>query len=311
MTPETAPAFSQLGLSGPTLEALDGLGLSTASEFQASAIPPLLARRDLLALTGPGDDRDVAFAIPLIERVIEDGPAYNPTALILVPTRDDAIRIHETIFQLSGKGASASVLGVYEGKAVTSQIGPLKHGVDIVVGTPGRTLEHVKRRTLRIEQLKALIIAGADSLFESGLPGEVEAILRETPKSRQTAVLSAEMPERVLAFAGRHLRDPELLGVEPAAIDSAAAATVPASPMTNVYFGAGKAAKISPRDLVGAITNEGGLDGDQVGLITIKENFSLVAIPIDSAEETVRRLQPARIKGRKVKIRLERFRRKG
>ena len=95
-----------------------------------------------------------AYALPIIERILNDGPAYNPTALILLPTRELAIQVHEVIFHLSARGTVARVLGAFEGKPLTGQIEPLKHGVDIVVGTPGRLLEHVKRKTLRIEQLK-------------------------------------------------------------------------------------------------------------------------------------------------------------
>lgn len=267
----------------------------------------MTSSRDLFARAGTEEDRRALLARPAIERVTEDGPAFGPTALILLPTRELAIRTHEDAFQLSGRGTTARVLGAFEGRPLTSQIGPLKHGTDIVVGTPGRVAEHVKRRTLRIEQLKVIAVDLIDELFERRLIGDVEAILDNTPKTRRTILLTGATPPRALAFAHKHLRDPELVGITAAEWDSLPDPEGPAVPV-NLYFGLGKAAGVTPRDLVGAITNEGGLDGDLVGAIKIKQNFSLVAVPADEAERLVSKLRSSLIKGRKAKVRLERFR---
>lgn len=302
--------FVDLGLSESTLKALSELAYSQPTPFQEQTIPPLLAKRDLFAQVATDAGGEAALALPVIERVLHDGPTYNPTALILVPTRELAIQIHEAIFQFSSRGSIASVLGVFEGKPVTSQIGPLKHGVDIVVGTPGRVLEHVKRRTLRIEQLKILILNKADEMLDLGLATEIEAILGNTPKTRQTVLFSATTPQRILSMAREHLRDPELVGIESEEFESAAAPEGPASDLVNLYFGVGRGAGITPRDLVGAITNEGGLRGGQIGSIKIKENFSLAAVPAEEADGIVRRLRSSRIKGRKATVRLERFKAK-
>jgi len=299
-------AFDELGISEASLDALGAAGYADPTEFQRVAIPPLLSRRDLLARIDAGADRQAVLALPAIERVLADGPAYNATALILLPTRELAIQTHEEVFQLSALGANARVVGAFEGKPLTSQIGPLKHGTDIVVGTPGRVLEHVKRRTLRIEQLKMIVLDRVDEMIERRLTRDLESIFDSTPKTRQTILLTGITSPRALAFGHRHLRDPELIGIEREEFDSLPEPEGPATPV-NIYFGLGKGAKITPRDLVGAITNEGGLDGDLVGAIKIKQNFSLVAVPAEDAEEIVRKLRPSLIKGRKTKIRLERF----
>ena len=225
----------------------------------------------------------------------------------IAPTRERAIEVHEAVFRYSSRGSTARVLGAFEGKPVTSQIGPLKHGTDIVAGTPGRVLEHVRRRTLRIEQLKILVIDGADGIFEAGLEGEVAEIIDATPKTRQTIMLTGSTPTPVLTMARRQLRDPELAGVAREDFESVEAPAPPPGRMVNIYFGVGSKAGITPRDLVGAITNEGGLGGEQIGDVRIKANFSLVAVPASAAANVARKMKSSLVKGRKAKIRLERF----
>ncbi|MGA7397999.1 MAG: DEAD/DEAH box helicase [Solirubrobacterales bacterium] len=308
MTSAAASGFNDLGLSASTIETLTGLNYHEPTPLQRASIPPQLARKDVLARIAAGDGHQAALALPLIARVLADGPAYNPTALILVPSREAAIRVHETVFQLSARGTAASVLGVYEGKPLTSQIGPLKHGVDIVVGTPGRVMEHVNRRTLRIEQLKVLVLAHADEMLRLGLTREISEIVEVTPKTRQTILFSPTMPSRVMSMAHKVLREPELIGLEPQELASVAASEKPDTKTVNIYFGVGRSAGVTPRDLSGAIVNDGRLEADRIGLIKIKQNFSLVAVPEGSAEDLVRSLQSSLIRGRKTKIRLERFR---
>jgi superfamily II DNA/RNA helicase len=302
-----AETFEELGLSESTVNTLIGLGYGQPTPFQALAIRSLTEKHDLLARTDNDPGNPAAYALPIIERILKDGPAYNPTALILVPTRELAIQVHEDTFQLTARGAAARVLGLFEGKPLTSQIGPLKHGVDIVVGTPGRVLEHVKRKTLRIEQLRILVLDRVDEMLDLGLAQEIETIIGVTPKTRQTVLFSATSPPRVLRMALQHLRDPALISITAEDIETAARSEAPSAAMLNLYFGAGKGAGISPRDLVGLLSNEGGLAGDQIGPIKIKQNFSLVAVPAEDAKNLVSKLRSSRIKGRKAKIRLERF----
>jgi ATP-dependent RNA helicase DeaD len=299
--------FGELGVSGTSVDTLVELGYTQPTPFQVLAIPTLSEKRDLFAVTDSDPGNVVSYALPIIERIRNDGRAYGPTALILVPTRELAIRVHEEVFRLSERGTLARVLGLFEGKPLTSQIGPLKHGVDIIVGTPGRVLEHVNRRTLRIEQLKVLVIDRLDECLDAGLSREVVAIINATPGTRQTAVFSGTSPLRVLKLAHRHLHDPELIGLAAEEFESVALPKTPSTAMVNLYFGTGKGDGVTPRDLVGAITKEGGLTGDQVGAIKIKQNFSLVAVPGEKAKALVGKLKASRIKGRKVKIRLERF----
>ncbi|MGK2933243.1 MAG: DEAD/DEAH box helicase [Solirubrobacterales bacterium] len=273
--------------------------------FHEQAARILSDRRDLFALSPPGAYDEAAYAEPVIERVVRDGPMFNPTALVLLPTREMAIQVHEAFFQLSGEESRARALGLFEGKPLTSQIGPLKNGVDVVIGTPGRVLEHIKRRTLRIEQSKILVLDRADEILDAGLGRDVEAIIGSTPKTRQTVILSATSPKGVLSMARDHLRDPELIGVDKGEFEDASSS--PVADQVNVHFDAGKGSGVTPRDLLGAITNEGGLDRDRVGAITIKQNFSLVAVFAEDADDLVRKLRASRIKGRKVKVRPERF----
>jgi superfamily II DNA/RNA helicase len=308
--PDPSNDFGVLSLSASTLKTLSELSYAKPTPFQEQAIPPLLSKRDLVAQVPAGAGEEASYSLTVIERVVRDGSTYNPTALILVPNRELAIQVHEVIFQLSSRGAYANALGVFEGKPLTSQIGPLKHGVDIVVGTPGRVLEHVKRRTLRIEQLKVLVLDRMDEMLDLGLAGEVEAIVGNTPKTRQTVLFSTTSPLRVLEMAGRHLHDPELIGIERETFEAAVASDEPEANLVNLHFGVGKGAGVSPGDLVGVITNEGGLTGDRIGPIKIKENFSLVAVPAEEAEGIIRRLRSSRIKGRKFTLRFERFRKK-
>ncbi len=303
----TLGTFEELGIAGTTREALIELGYSEPTPFQTLAIPCLCQKRDLFGRIESHTGNVASYALPIIERILTDGPAYGPTALVLVPTRELAIQAHEDVFQLSGRGNAARVMGVFEGKPLTSQIGPLKRGVDIVIGTPGRVLEHVKRKTLRIEQLKVLVLDRTDEVLETVAGREVESIIEATPKTRQTVLLSATSPPRVMKFARKHLLDPQLVGIETEEYGSAAPSGMPAAAMVNLYFGAGKGGGVTPRDLVGVITNEGGLTGQQIGAIKIKQNFSLVAVPAEQAKAVAGRLRSSRIKGRRVKIRLERF----
>lgn len=307
MTGSGTIGFSDLGLPESMLESLASLGWDKPTSFQEQTIPPMLERRDLLAQVQPGAGWIAALALPVIERIHRDGPTYNPTALILLPTRERAIKVHEEFFQLSARNSIANALGVFEGKPVTSQIGPLKHGVDIVVGTPGRVLEHVRRGTLRIEQLKVLVIGGADEMLESGQDGDLGEIVEATPRTRQTVIFASEATSLVLSLGRQNLRDPELIGIDPEIFEAVEVTKAPAGKLVNIYFGVGSKAGVTPRDLVGAITNEGGLNGEQIGQISIKGNFSLVAVPASTASNVVRKMRSSLIKGRKARIRLERF----
>lgn len=254
-----------------------------------------------------GRTGDAPYSAIITARIERDGPAYGPTALVLSPTRDQAIRVHESIFQMTSRGTTARIAAAFEGKPFTSQIGPLKHGSDIVIGTPGRVAEHVKKRTLRIEQLKILVLDRADEMLESGAAQEIEGVFEVTPRTRQTIVLSTTAPPRLLTLARRRLSDPVLTGIDRDAYEATPVPGEIEERTANLYFGLGKAAGITPRDLAGVLINEGGLDRDRVGVIKIKQNFSLVAVPADELKGLVKRLKSTQVKGRKTKIRPERF----
>lgn len=160
---------------------------------------------------------------------------------------------------------------------------------------------------MRIEQLKVLVVDRADEILDIAIGREIDAIVHATPKTRQTVLLSASSPPRLIKLAHQYLRDPDLFGISAEEFESGAPSTMPIAAMVNIYFGAGKGNGVTPRDLVGALINEGGATREKIGTIKIKQNFSLVSVPADQAAGLVSRLRASRIKGRKVKIRLERF----
>ncbi len=199
--------FEAIGLSEPLLKALTGLGYSEPTPIQAEAIPPLVAGRDLLGQAATGTGKTAAFALPVLERIAREGGGNVPTALILVPTRELAIQVHKS-FQGYSQGIGARALAVFGGQPIGRQLGPLKQGVDVVVATPGRALDHIRRNSLRVDQLKVLVLDEADEMLDMGFADELEEIMSSMPSERQTMLFSATMPPRIETMAKQHLQDP-------------------------------------------------------------------------------------------------------
>ena len=192
--------------------------------MQREAIPLLLAGRDLLGQAATGTGKTAAFALPMLQRIEQDAEARGRTAgLILVPTRELAMQVAEAVHKYA-RGTRLSVLPLYGGAPMHQQIRSLDRGANVVVATPGRALDHIRRRTLTLDTLRVLVLDEADEMLDMGFAEDLDAILEATPKARQTALFSATMPARILSIANRHLNDPARVAI---AHEKAAAGKMP------------------------------------------------------------------------------------
>ena len=212
-TSESATAgFESLGLSQGLLETLTSLGYEEPTPIQREAIPPLLNGRDLLGQAATGTGKTAAFALPLLERIHEpalvDDESRRARALVLVPTRELAMQVSEALHRYGHKAFGTCVVPVYGGQPIQQQLRALKRGVDVVVATPGRALDHIKRRSLDLSSVRFVVLDEADEMLDMGFADDLEAILNALPEQHQTALLSATMAARVAAIAERHLKDP-------------------------------------------------------------------------------------------------------
>ncbi|MBX3286891.1 MAG: DEAD/DEAH box helicase [Actinobacteria bacterium] len=201
------PTFDDLGLRPELVRALSALGYEEPTPIQAESIPPLLAGRDLLGQAATGTGKTAAFALPLLERLHPGTDADAPVALVLVPTRELAMQVSEAIHR-HGRELGARVLPIFGGQPIGRQLGALRRGVDVVVATPGRAIDHINRGTLPLDSVEVVVLDEADEMLDMGFAEDIEAILTETPPTRQTVLFSATMPARINAIAKRHLTDP-------------------------------------------------------------------------------------------------------
>jgi ATP-dependent RNA helicase DeaD len=203
--------FRGLGLSDALLESLASLGYEEPTPIQSEAIPPLLEGRDLLGQAATGTGKTAAFTLPLLERIHEgarrDDESRRARALILVPTRELAMQVAEAVHKY-GHAFGTSVVPVYGGQAIQQQLRALKRGVDVVVATPGRALDHIQRGSLELSDVQCVVLDEADEMLDMGFADDLEAILGALPVERQTALFSATMAPRVAAIAKRYLEDP-------------------------------------------------------------------------------------------------------
>jgi ATP-dependent RNA helicase DeaD len=239
-TDQQAPGFAALGLDPRLVEALGALGYEEPTPVQREAIPPLLAGRDVLGQAATGTGKTAAFALPLLHRVTPDAdPKERTTALILVPTRELAMQVGEAVHRY-GKSLGVCVLPIYGGAAMESQLRMLKRGVDVVVATPGRALDHIRRRTLHLDAVKVVVLDEADEMLDMGFAEDLEAILAATPADRQTALFSATLPPRIAEIANAHLRDPVRVRIDREVVPAGAAPRV-----RQVAYIVGRAHKIA------------------------------------------------------------------
>ena len=222
--PGDTGTFADLALRPELLDALTALGYEEPTPIQREAIPPLLEGRDLLGQAATGTGKTAAFALPLLQVLEQRGRGSSPVGLVLAPTRELAMQVSEATHRygrdLFGQGSGARVLPVYGGQPIGRQLRELERGVDVVVGTPGRVLDHISRGTLDLSELRTVVLDEADEMLDMGFAEDIEAILDAAPEARQTVLFSATMPSRVDRIARRHLRDPvriEIRREQPAA----------------------------------------------------------------------------------------------
>ena len=206
--------FDQLDLQAPILAALAEIGYETPSPIQAACIPHLLAGHDILGEAQTGTGKTAAFALPALDQV--DINQRNPQVLVLTPTRELAIQVAEAFQRYASKMPGFHVLPIYGGQSMVVQLRQLQRGAHVVVGTPGRVMDHLERKSLNLEGLTTLILDEADEMLRMGFIDDVEWILEHTPTARQTALFSATMPDAIRRVAHRYLRDPKEIKIKAA-----------------------------------------------------------------------------------------------
>jgi ATP-dependent RNA helicase DeaD len=205
------PLFADLNLSEPLLRVLKELGYESPSPIQAATIPLLLNNRDVLGQAQTGTGKTAAFALPILSRI--DIRQTTPQALVLAPTRELAIQVAEAFQRYASHIPGFHVLPIYGGQSYGAQLSALRRGVHVVVGTPGRVIDHLEKGSLDLSKIKTMVLDEADEMLRMGFIDDVEMILQKTPETRQTALFSATMPSAIKRIATTYLRDPDLITV--------------------------------------------------------------------------------------------------
>ncbi len=204
--------FDTLGLSDPVLKALKDVGYETPSAIQAATIPPLLEGRDVIGMAQTGTGKTAAFALPILSQL--DTAQQTPQALVLAPTRELALQVCEAFERYAAHLRNVRVLPVYGGQGYGTQLSALRRGVHVVVGTPGRIMDHLEKGTLDLSELKFLVLDEADEMLKMGFAEDVETILAETPAEKQVALFSATMPAQIRRISQQYLREPQEISVK-------------------------------------------------------------------------------------------------
>lgn len=206
-------AFSQLNLQPSLLQAVADLGYTQQTPVQLDVIPLLLSGEDVMGESQTGTGKTAAFALPLLQKLTSStGPVQ---ALVLSPTRELTLQVTKAMSQL-GCHMGVSVLAVYGGQPYHLQVSHLRKGVDVVVGTPGRLLDLIRQKALKLKNVKTVILDEADEMLSMGFIADIEAILQETSPARQTAIFSATIPKAITELARKYMRNPHLVRVEAA-----------------------------------------------------------------------------------------------
>ncbi|WP_304050514.1 DEAD/DEAH box helicase [Jatrophihabitans endophyticus] len=216
--------FAELELRPELQRVLDGLGYEEPTPIQSETIPPLLAGHDVVGQAATGTGKTAAFALPLLQRLHTGAPSRGatPQALVLVPTRELAIQVAEAVHRY-GRELGARVLAVYGGAPIARQITALRNGVDVVVATPGRAIDHISRGTVDFTGLTTIVLDEADEMLDMGFAEDIEAIMDAVPAERQTVLFSATLPKRIDGLVRQYLRDPVRIRIqrEPSSADNA------------------------------------------------------------------------------------------
>ena len=254
-------SFADLGLSETLLQTLTQIGYETPSPIQAQCIPVLLEGHDLIGMAQTGTGKTAAFALPLMEQI--DVKLTKPQALILTPTRELAIQVAEALQSYAKNLPGFHVLPIYGGQSYTIQLKQLSRGAHIIVGTPGRVMDHLERKTLNLDHLKTMVLDEADEMLRMGFIDDVEWILERTPEKHQTALFSATMPEQIRRVAQKYLVDPREIKIK------SATATVAA--IRQVYW------QVSGMHKLDALTR----------ILEVEENFDAAIIFVRTKTATV------------------------
>ncbi|MDG2079654.1 MAG: DEAD/DEAH box helicase, partial [Pseudomonadales bacterium] len=204
--------FSDLDLPEPLLRSLKKLGYETPSPIQAKAIPTVMDGKNIIGQAQTGTGKTAAFALPILANI--DLKQNSPQALVLAPTRELAIQVAEAFQVYARYMKNFHVLPIYGGADMRGQLRSLSRGAHVVVGTPGRLLDHLRRKSLKLDKLKTVVLDEADEMLRMGFIDDVDTILAETPDTRQTALFSATMPDRIRQIAKRHVSEPVLIKIE-------------------------------------------------------------------------------------------------
>ena len=208
----TTKLFSELGLSAELLKAIDKLGFEQASPIQAEAIPVLLAGGDVVGQSQTGSGKTAAFGVPAIEKV--DPHLRAVQVLILCPTRELAVQVSEELHKLAAFKRGIRPLPIYGGQSYERQFEGLRHGSQVVIGTPGRIMDHMRRGTLRLDQVKMVVLDEADVMLDMGFQEDMEVILQGVPQERQTVFFSATIPRPIQELIRKYSRDPQHIQIE-------------------------------------------------------------------------------------------------
>jgi ATP-dependent RNA helicase DeaD len=212
LSPPETPDFASLGLSGAVLRAVYEVGYESPTPIQAAAIGPLMEGHDLLGQAQTGTGKTAAFALPLLSRL--NLAIRKPQILVLTPTRELAIQVAEAMQTYARYMEGFHVIPVYGGQSYSLQLRPLQRGIHAVVGTPGRVLDHLRRGSMKLDAISAVVLDEADEMLRMGFIDDVEKILQQTPKEKQLALFSATMPSSIRSVADRHTRNPVAIRIE-------------------------------------------------------------------------------------------------
>ncbi len=212
MTTELETSFADLGLSAPILSALTDLGYEKPSPIQLECIPHLLNGRDVLGMAQTGSGKTAAFGLPLLHNIKAD--LKSPQVLVLAPTRELAVQVAEALSSFSKHINGVNVVALYGGQRYDVQLRALRQGPQVVVGTPGRLLDHLKRGTLNLSNLSGLVLDEADEMLRMGFIEDVETIMAQIPAEHQTALFSATMPEAIRRITRRFMKEPQEVRIQ-------------------------------------------------------------------------------------------------
>jgi ATP-dependent RNA helicase DeaD len=208
----TEPTFESLGLAKKVLAVIQDVGYETPSAIQSAAIPPLLEGRDILGQAQTGSGKTAAFALPLLSNIDVKNRAIQ--ILVLTPTRELAIQVAEAFQKYASHLKGFHVVPIYGGQDYRVQFRALDRGVHVVVGTPGRVMDHMRKGSLKLEHLQCLVLDEGDEMLRMGFIDDVEWVLEQIPTDHQTALFSATMPKQIANIAKKYLEDPAIISIE-------------------------------------------------------------------------------------------------